>query len=43
LHDGREKTIEAVLSGPHSPAKVNGGDDFTADELADLAAYLRTL
>ncbi len=43
LHDGREKTIEAVLSGPHSPTKVTGGEDFTAAELADLAAYLRTL
>jgi cytochrome c peroxidase len=43
LHDGRAKSLEAVLTGDHNPAKVTGNGELTADELQDLLAYLRTL
>ena len=43
LHDGRAKSLEEVLSGPHAPSKVSGTDDFTESELKDLVAYLRSL
>ena len=43
LHDGRAKSLEKVLTGPHAPSKVSGTEDFTAEELSDLIAYLRSL
>jgi YVTN family beta-propeller protein len=43
LHDGRAKSLEAVLQGPHNPARVTGNGELTPAELADLLAYLRSL
>lgn len=43
LHDGRANSLQEVLTGPHSPARVAGEGELTADELADLIAYLQTL
>lgn len=43
LHDGRAKSLEKALSGPHNPAKVTGGGELSAEELADLIEYLKTL
>jgi DNA-binding beta-propeller fold protein YncE len=43
LHDGRARSLEQVLTGAHSPEKVSGQPPFTAEELADLIAYLRSL
>jgi DNA-binding beta-propeller fold protein YncE len=43
LHDGRGKSLEAVLTGPHDPKNVTGGEGLTAEELADLIEYLKTL
>ncbi len=43
LHDGRSKSLEEVMTGPHSPSKVTGQEDFTAEELKDLLEYLRSL
>jgi DNA-binding beta-propeller fold protein YncE len=43
LHDGRAKTLEQLLTGRHSPEKVAGTRALTPEEVADLAAYLRSL
>ena len=43
LHDGRAKSLEAVLSLDHSPEKVSGQAALTSDELADLVAFLKSL
>ncbi len=43
LHDGRVRTLEQLLTGPHNPAKVTGEGELKADERADLIAYLLTL
>jgi YVTN family beta-propeller protein len=43
LHDGRAKSLEKLLSGPHSPEQLNGHGSLTAEELADLIAYLKAL
>lgn len=43
LHDGRAKTLEEALKGPHGPDTVLGGDPLTDAEIADLVAYLKTL
>ncbi len=43
LHDGRARSLEQALSGAHSPEKVSGKAPFTAEELGDLVAYLRSL
>lgn len=43
LHDGRARSLEQALTGAHSPEKVSGQAAFTAEELADLVAYLRSL
>ncbi len=43
LHDGRGKSLEAILTGPHSPDKVAGEGELTSQELEDLVAYLRSL
>jgi cytochrome c peroxidase len=42
LHDGRARTLEDLLTGPHNPAKV-AGSELTPDEVRDLAAYLKSL
>jgi hypothetical protein len=43
LHDGRARSLEEVLTGPHNPARVTGRGELSADELKDLLAYLRSL
>ncbi|MBS0210051.1 MAG: hypothetical protein JSS27_13970 [Planctomycetes bacterium] len=43
LHDGRCRTLEEVLSGPHNPAQVTGQGELTADEQRDLIEFLKTL
>jgi cytochrome c peroxidase len=43
LHDGRAKSLEELLTGPHSPEAVTGKGELTAEEVADLVAYLRSL
>ncbi|HUY90011.1 MAG TPA: beta-propeller fold lactonase family protein [Pirellulales bacterium] len=43
LHDGRGKSLEKALSGPHNPAKVTGRGELSEAELADLIEYLKTL
>ena len=42
LHDGRCKTIREVLTGPHGPESVGGGE-LTEKQLEDLIAYLESL
>jgi DNA-binding beta-propeller fold protein YncE/mono/diheme cytochrome c family protein len=43
LHHGRALSLDDVLSDLHNPAKVSGTRELTADERADLIAYLRSL
>jgi DNA-binding beta-propeller fold protein YncE len=43
LHDGRARSLEALLTGPHNPARVTGQGELTDDERQDLLAYLRSL
>jgi len=43
LHHGRADSLEALLSGLHSPAKVSQTRDLEAQELADLVEYLKSL
>ncbi|GIW95942.1 MAG: hypothetical protein KatS3mg110_3983 [Pirellulaceae bacterium] len=42
LHDGRARSLEEVLSGPHAPQQV-AGEALSPEELADLVAFLKTL
>jgi cytochrome c peroxidase len=43
LHDGRSKSLEEVLSGPHEPDAVTGLGTLSDAERADLIAYLKSL
>lgn len=43
LHDGRSRTLEHLLTGPHNPAKVTGKGELSAEERADLIEFLKTL
>jgi DNA-binding beta-propeller fold protein YncE len=43
LHDGRSKSLEDVLKGPHSPQKVTGRGELTEQELKDVIEYLKSL
>ncbi|MEQ8789050.1 MAG: c-type cytochrome [Pirellulaceae bacterium] len=43
LHDGRPRTLEQVLTGPHDPDKVTGLGQLTDEQLQDLIAYLKSL
>ena len=43
LHDGRAKSLEELLAGPHSPQAVAGEGKLSDEELADLIAYLKSL
>ncbi|HWB01068.1 MAG TPA: cytochrome c peroxidase, partial [Pirellulales bacterium] len=43
LHDGRAKSLEALLTGPHNPAKVSGTADLGDAERRDLIEYLKSL
>lgn len=42
LHDGRAKSLEEVLTGPHAPEKV-AGEPLSETERRDLIRYLKTL
>ena len=43
MHDGRAKSLENLLTGPHSPDKVAGNDRLNEQELEDLIAFLKSL
>lgn len=43
LHDGRSKSLEQLLRGPHNPDAIQGRGELTEDELRDLVAYLKSL
>jgi YVTN family beta-propeller protein len=43
LHHGRAKSLEEVLTGLHSPAKVTGLGELTEPEVRDLVEYLKSL
>ncbi|HEV3022885.1 MAG TPA: cytochrome c peroxidase [Pirellulales bacterium] len=43
LHDGRAKSLEQALTGPHAPAEVTGLGELSDSELADLIEYLKSL
>ena len=43
LHHGKAKSLEEVLTEYHKPSEVAGEGDLTAEELADLIAYLKSL
>ena len=43
MHDGRGKSIEDVLKKHHNPDALAGQGELTAEELADLVAYLKSL
>lgn len=43
LHDGRAKTLDEVLAGPHNPAKVTGKGELSDEERSDLIEYLKSL
>jgi len=43
LHDGRGKSLEQVLTGPHNPDKVTGQGELSETELKDLIEYLKSL
>jgi cytochrome c peroxidase len=42
LHDGRARTLEELLHGPHAPEKLDG-EALTPAERDDLIAFLRSL
>jgi cytochrome c peroxidase len=43
LHDGRAKSLDELLTGPHDPDKVTGLGPLSEAQLRDLIAYLRSL
>lgn len=43
LHDGRARSLDELLTGPHEPSRVAGTASLTADERRDLIAFLETL
>lgn len=43
LHDGRARSLEEVLRGPHAPERVTRQGVLTEPERRDLIAYLRSL
>ena len=43
LHDGRAKSLEALLTEHHSPEKVSGTAPLTEDQVQSLVAYLKSL
>jgi YVTN family beta-propeller protein len=42
LHDGRAKTLQQLLTGPHNPENL-GGETLSPAEVDDLVAYLKSL
>ena len=43
LHDGRARTLQDVLKVHHRPSLINGENDLTDTELANLIEYLKSL
>jgi cytochrome c peroxidase len=43
LHDGRAKSLQDALSGPHNPEVASGGEPLSKQDLDDLVEYLKTL
>ncbi|MCA9192843.1 MAG: c-type cytochrome [Planctomycetales bacterium] len=43
LHDGRAKTLEAVLGRWHRAEEIGGGSELSEKQLQDLIAYLQSL
>ena len=43
LHDGRSESLQELLRGPHSPARVSGSEALSEQQVVDLIAYLKTL
>ncbi len=43
LHDGRARSLNALLQGPHSPSRVSGARPLTDRERYDLIEYLKRL
>ena len=43
LHDGRSPTLRDVLTGPHGPESLVGGEPLSPTDLNDLIAYLKAL
>ena len=43
LHHGKADSLETLLSGLHSPAKVSQTRELDAREMADLVEYLKSL
>jgi DNA-binding beta-propeller fold protein YncE len=43
LHDGRAKSLDELLTGPHDPATVTGQGELNDMERADLIEYLKSL
>ncbi len=43
LHDGRARSLEAVLTKEHAPEKVAGEAALTPSQLSDLVEYLNSL
>jgi len=43
LHDGRARSLDELLSGPHEPAQVAGSRSLSESERRDLVEYLKTL
>ncbi|MCS6853112.1 MAG: beta-propeller fold lactonase family protein [Gemmataceae bacterium] len=43
LHDGRCRSLEECLKGPHNPAKVTNRGELTDAEMNDLLEYVRSL
>lgn len=43
LHDGRSRSLEDLLSGPHAPEKVTGNGALTETQRADLIEYVKSL
>ncbi len=43
LHDGRSPTLRDLLTGPHGPESLVGGEPLAPRDLDDLIAYLNAL
>lgn len=43
LHDGRAKSLQDLLQGPHCPEQVSGTAKLSDQQLRDLIAYLQSL
>ena len=43
LHDGRAKTLEETLTGPHAPHAVTNNGKLTETEMRDLIEYVKSL